>query len=291
MPDGQGAKLPDLKPWVKVVFATYIMLTLPVLTLLFLLMVANFPRLLLFAWDALLSQRQMFVLARSSGDLLAMTAVVSQILLLMLSIFASVYLLYSVSWKPLKQLWQWSRPTLPRRLAGALATVGILSLVAFLWLPNLPMLDASMPSGPTGTEHFEVTERAHVQTPVVYPQTPPVGGDHTGIWQNCGFYDTPIATEHGVHSLEHGAVWITYEPGITEEQIDSLYQLAHRHTYVLVSPYPNLPAPVVASAWNRQLHLDAGDDPRLEEFVRTFRLGQQAPERGGGCTGGIGVPQ
>lgn len=31
-------------------------------------------------------------------------------------------------------------------------------------------------------------------------------------------------------------------------------------------------------------------NPRLEQFVGAFRLGPQAPERGGPCTGGIGQP-
>jgi putative peptide zinc metalloprotease protein len=291
LPASQGVKLPALKPWVKAIFVVYLMLTIPVLALLFLLMVANFPRLLLFAGDALRAQTQVFVLAQRSGDGLAMTAVASQILLLTLSMVASVYFLFSVSWKAVKRLWAWSRPTAPRRLAGMLATVGVLALVAFLWLPSLPWLNASMPSGPPETKRFEITERTHVQTPVVYSQTPPVGGNHSPLWQNCGFYATPIANEHAVHSLEHGAVWITYRPDLAPEQSDTLAQLAQHQTYVLVSPLPNLPAPVVASAWNRQLQLDAVDDPRLEAFIRTFRLGAQAPERGGGCTGGIGVPQ
>jgi hypothetical protein len=36
--------------------------------------------------------------------------------------------------------------------------------------------------------------------------------------------------------------------------------------------------------------LSAGD-PRLDQFVRLFRLGAQAPERGGPCTYGLGVPE
>jgi hypothetical protein len=118
-----------------------------------------------------------------------------------------------------------------------------------------------------------------------------VGGNHAPLWQNCGFYDAPIASENAVHSLEHGAVWITYQPDLAPEQVDLLRRLARRQTYVLVSPYPNLPAPVVASAWGHQLGLNSADDPRLNQFVRAFRLGPQAPEREGPCTGGAGAPR
>ena len=63
---------------------------------------------------------------------------------------------------------------------------------------------------PEGTKTFTGLEQTHVDTPVNYPQTPPVGGPHNPQWQTCAFYDKPIMVERGVHSMEHGAVWITY---------------------------------------------------------------------------------
>jgi hypothetical protein len=130
-----------------------------------------------------------------------------------------------------------------------------------------------------------------VKGPVSYPQTPPVGGNHASVWQNCGFYSTLVTDENAVHSLEHGAVWISYRPDLPQRQLDSLRQLAQRQPYVLVSPYPGLPAPLVASAWGHQLRLGSAYDPRLEQFVGVFRLGSQAPERGEPCTGGKGTPE
>ena len=73
-----------------------------------------------------------------------------------------------------------------------------------------------------GTKRFVVSSRRHVPAPVVYPQTPPVGGDHTLVFQNCGFYPRPILTERGVHSLEHGAVWVTYRPDLEAVQRERL---------------------------------------------------------------------
>jgi hypothetical protein len=122
--------------------------------------------------------------------------------------------------------------------------------------------------------------------PVEYTETPPVGGPHDSVWQNCGYYSQPIDNWHGVHSLEHGAVWITYRPDLPQEQIDELKQIAEKQTYILVSPYPDLPAPVVASAWNNQLQLDSANDSGLDQFVRYFRQGPQTPEPGAACSGG-----
>jgi hypothetical protein len=181
MPSAEGEKLPTLKPWVKVAFILYIILTILVLALLLGLMVANFPRSMGIAWDAFLIQTRTFAMAQSVGDTLAMIAVATQILLLLLSMFASVYFLSSMTWKGIRALWAWSRPTLPRRLAGSLTAVGVLTLVAFFWLPSLPLSSSALPSGPPGTQHFEITERTHVQTPVSYSQYPSVGGNHAGI--------------------------------------------------------------------------------------------------------------
>jgi hypothetical protein len=137
-----------------------------------------------------------------------------------------------------------------------------------------------------GLQTFSGLSRNHVQGPVQYPQTPPVGGDHAPIWQDCGFYSQPIVTERGVHSMEHGAAWITYRPDLPTAQIETLRKLATDQTYILVSPWPGLPAPVVASAWGKQVYLESATDPRLAEFIRQFREGPDTPEPGSACIGG-----
>jgi hypothetical protein len=111
------------------------------------------------------------------------------------------------------------------------------------------------------------------------------------VWQNCGFYPEPIVAENGVHSMEHGAVWITYRPTLAKDDIDRLRKLTSQ-TFVLVSPWEKgLSTPVVASAWGKQLRLPSASDPRLKAFVRAFRLGPQTLERGAACTGGLGSPE
>lgn len=130
----------------------------------------------------------------------------------------------------------------------------------------------------------------HVQGPVHYPQTPPAGGNHNPTWLNCGIYASPVPNENAVHNLEHGAVWITYRPDLPAANVQRLRTIVGSQTYVDLSPYPGLPAPVVASAWGKQLRLQSADDPQLSQFIRKYRLGPQNPEPGAPCTGGIGTP-
>jgi hypothetical protein len=138
----------------------------------------------------------------------------------------------------------------------------------------------------------------HTLRSVTYAQVPPHSGDHSPVWQHCGFYSEPIGSEHAVHSLEHGVVWITYQPDLPADQVETLRQLARADDYLIVSPYPDLPAPVVVSAWEQQLQLASAGDPRLKPKVADFRNSPLAPEPDGGCdgpnlwfSGGAGDPE
>lgn len=146
-------------------------------------------------------------------------------------------------------------------------------------------------SAPAGTEEYEVASASHVSDDVDYPQRPPAGGDHDAAWQNCGSYREPVREENAVHSLEHGAVWITYQPGLATDAVKALEGLAGGETHVLVTPFEGLEVPVVASAWGRQLQLNDADDPRLDAFVQAFQQGPQTPELGASCSGAVGDPR
>lgn len=134
-------------------------------------------------------------------------------------------------------------------------------------------------------ETYGNLSQEHVEGTVDYEQVPPVGGAHNGVPQTCGFYDAPIGSEHAVHSMEHGAVWVTYDPELPAPDVRVLEELTHEHDYLLVSPFDGLPAPVVASAWGVQILLDGVDDPYLQAFIDYFEEGPQNPEPGASCSG------
>ena len=141
-----------------------------------------------------------------------------------------------------------------------------------------------------GVEYLAVASREHTDQDLDYPTRPPAGGDHLGIWHNCGVYTVPLLDEAAVHSLEHGAVWVTYRPDLGAEAILGLTGELVDREKLLVSPYPDQIPPVVATAWARQLALDGPDDQRLKAFIGRFTDGDAAPEAGVTCQGGIGRP-
>jgi hypothetical protein len=126
----------------------------------------------------------------------------------------------------------------------------------------------------------------HVAGPIAYTESPPVGGPHHVVWQNCGIYDVPIHNEHAVHSLEHGAVWITYRSDLPSDQVQILRSAAS-DDFMLLSPYTGLASPVVASAWNHQIRLDGAADSRLQPFIDRYKNNPDTtPEFGAPCAGG-----
>jgi hypothetical protein len=141
-----------------------------------------------------------------------------------------------------------------------------------------------------GLQKFPNQARDHQIGPLSFAQTPPVGGIHNPVWQNCGIYGDAIPNENAVHSLEHGSVWITYQPTLAAADVETLRALVRGHSHALLSPYPNLPTPVVISAWGLQVQVQSASDPRLALFIKTYENGPQTPEPGATCSGGTGTP-
>ena len=170
----------------------------------------------------------------------------------------------------------------------------MLFVAGFIALAVLDARQQSASGAPEGVKTYDVGPAGqHTSGDVDYAQTPPAGGEHNPVWQNCGYYDKPVRDESAVHSLEHGAVWITYSPDLPQNQVDELRDIAESQSYVLVSPFSDLPSntPVVASAWGKQVGLSGADDPDLKSFIQAYRQGPQTPEPGAVCTGGTGATQ
>ena len=179
-----------------------------------------------------------------------------------------------------------------QRFGIAAAVVAGLAVIGIL--VGIVVTSATPPVDPAaieieGLETFEV-ESLHVQTAVDYEMTPPVGGPHNPTWLNCGVYEQEVPAEYAVHSLEHGAVWVTYNPDdVSGADLDALRSQMPR-TYMILSPFPGLEAPVVASAWGVQVSLDGIDDPRLNDFIVKYRQSLDAPEPGALCSQALDGP-
>jgi hypothetical protein len=122
--------------------------------------------------------------------------------------------------------------------------------------------------------------RDHVGTTVTYAQSPPAGGKHNAVPQSCAVYTAPIANEHAVHSLEHGAVWVTYRPDLPADQVAALKAKVSGDPYRILSPYPGLKTPISVQAWGRQIFVKSASDSKIDKFLSAYTRGPQAPENG-----------
>jgi len=170
-----------------------------------------------------------------------------------------------------------------RRLLIGLLAVGALGMLGAILAFTL------LQPAIAGVAEFAGVVRDHdVEATFPAGGLPPVGGVHPPSWQTCAVYDAPVSTGLAVHSMEHGAVWISYHPDLPAADVSRLAAHAGDDIWVLVSPYPNQDSPVVLTAWSVQLALDSATDERIPQFIERYR--GKGPEQGVTCLNGVDTP-
>ncbi len=153
--------------------------------------------------------------------------------------------------------------------------------------------DRNLNQAPAGVKVFSYASANHIEGNIDYwaqpdykGEIPPAGGAHNSTPQQCDVYTQPIRQENAIHSLEHGAVWITYQPGLSSDQVSNLAGIVKGDPYLMLSPYTGLPAPIVLTAWNHQLQMQSFDKDTVEQFIRSYKTKQGVtPELGASCAG------
>ncbi|WP_243060923.1 DUF3105 domain-containing protein [Nocardioides sp. SR21] len=176
-----------------------------------------------------------------------------------------------------------------RALVLVLALIGVLIIAGVVVAATMFANETPVSRDLSEVASYGDLSNQHEQGDIDYPQTPPAGGPHAPAWLDCGVYDEPVRDENAVHDLEHGTVWITYDPDeLGEDEVDELIAALPQNG--ILSPYDGLPSPVVVTVWGKQLELTGADDPRLEMFIERFGDGVTAPEPFASCAGGVTDP-
>lgn len=125
----------------------------------------------------------------------------------------------------------------------------------------------------------------HQEGVINYDVRPPFGGKHDPEWLDCTgtVYSKPIRDENAVHGLEHGAVWITYRPDLSADEVKTLSKLVKGNNYTMMSPYEGLKTKVSLQAWGYQLGVDDVNDGRIREFVKDLRANPVTRQENGSC--------
>ena len=184
--------------------------------------------------------------------------------------------------------------------ASALVVAGLVAGGAFLIKSQSDDKDSVASDSKSGSGKFvtgkdgvktwsaKLTQN-HVSGDVKYPMNPPVGGDHNQVWMNCNgdVYTKAIKNVNAVHSLEHGAVWVTYNSKASDADVKALAERVKKTPYSLMSPMDDQKDPVMLSAWGHQRTVTGADDPNVGKFFETYVQGKQTPEPGAACTNGL----
>ena len=151
---------------------------------------------------------------------------------------------------------------------------------------NTPQAKADDARSIEGISAVEYPAGEHNDAAIKYDKSPPFGGQHANAWADCTgtVYPNPIRSENAVHSMEHGAIWITYQPGLAEDQVEKLSDKVDGESQMMMSPYTGLTSPISLQAWGYQLFVDNADDPRVDRFITDLRLNEvTTPEYGASC--------
>jgi Protein of unknown function (DUF3105) len=130
-------------------------------------------------------------------------------------------------------------------------------------------------------------EHSHVDGVIKYDSSPPVGGNHDALWADCdgNVYTHQIANENAVHMLEHGAVWITYNPKtLAKSGVTKLASYVKGVDRTALSPYAGLKTPISLQAWGYQLFVSSPTDPRIAQFIKVLKFNPQTTPENASCT-------
>lgn len=124
---------------------------------------------------------------------------------------------------------------------------------------------------------FESEGREHVEEDVEYKRKPPLSGRHHDGWIEAGFYEERQPAEELVHSLEHGAVVVYYDPNaLTGAAESDLRERASTHTgtWTSVIVVPSLrddpETPYTLTAWRHRLRRSEYDPDAVTAFLAEY---------------------
>ena len=108
-----------------------------------------------------------------------------------------------------------------------------------------------------------------------YNTDPPTSGAHAPGNHPSGVVAAPISRPVQVAMLENGEVLIQHDD-VPEFQRRAFASLVSTGNQVTVAPNPDLPSPIVATAWEHMLQCQRVDVDALREFITMHAAKREA---------------
>ena len=160
----------------------------------------------------------------------------------------------------------------------ALATV-VVGFIAFIIVSKITAPPEPPRPGIEQADHG----REHVSSKEYGGDQPPTSGSHANpvAW---GVYDTEVRDDQAIHNMEHGGIYVSYQPDLPQDQIEKLKKLLSepfsnpefQPKKIVLAPRAANKSPIVLSSWRRSESLASYDQKKIEEYI-TRNLGK-SPE-------------
>jgi hypothetical protein len=194
-----------------------------------------------------------------------------------------------------------SRRRIMQRVAIVLAVVLVAGAIGAYFILRTSPAEAAgcgsvrtiSPYDPSSEDRAHIGPASSVTTPPplsTYASTPPASGPHDPTPLSAGIYDTAPNVYQSIHSLEHAAVIIWYNPSAAGSELDALkayFQDPVQMDHVIVAPYSypdqgaagSLPSgkDMVLVAWHRMQSCDNVSVDAAKSFVADYRFNPQRP--------------
>lgn len=163
-----------------------------------------------------------------------------------------------------------SRKKRQRILAWVLAALAITVLIGgIVWYKRESQ--KNLPGQFIADQGREHVGPGHQHT---YNSNPPTSGPHFASTAEWGIYKEELPDETIVHNLEHGGIWISYKPEISEEirkNLESFYDKWGRK--IIVVPRAKNDSDIALAAWNHidKFGVSEYSDERVDKFIKAFR--------------------
>ncbi len=137
------------------------------------------------------------------------------------------------------------------------------------------LMGSAIPVTDTKTDRQHIADASLLQIP---KGEPPTRGPHFAVPQNTGVYQQPVPDGNAIHALEHGIVWLSYNPSkVDADTIKKLEALGKQFSIdTIVSPRPDNDRAIDIVSWGQIMTMDKFDKGELEKFITTNR--NRSPE-------------
>jgi len=154
--------------------------------------------------------------------------------------------------------------------------------VGFVAVVTIGKMTAPPESPRPGVEQAD-HGREHVNSKEYGGNQPPTSGPHASPL-SWGVYDTEVRDDQVIHNMEHGGVFVSYQPNLPKDKIEKLTSLlaepfsdpSFQPKKIVLAPRAANKSPIELSSWRRSEALVSYDQKKIEDYI-TRNLGK-SPE-------------